>query len=461
MVRIFRHYLSAKLLLLVGVDALLLLFAIYVGMSFHAVIADPAHVATSTNAFMFLFGNLAVFASTGLYQLDSLEDRKSIQRRLLLTVPIGLAVALLLGTMVPTLSLGSDGLALMVIVALTGSGLVRYGLNRWGESAALTPRVLVLGTGSRVLKLAELAHRTQTHTLVGYLALQATQQHYVPASKILTVPEGESLGSVVDKHRIDEIVLAVRDRRGGGFPVEDLLKCRLKGVKITDLQTFLERECRQVMLESINPSWLLLGEGFDLGRCRAIVKRLFDLVASTLLLLLTLPVLLLAMLCIFIESGFPLFYRQERVGLGGRVFTVYKLRSMRSDAEKDGKPRWAAANDDRTTRVGRIIRKLRIDELPQILNVLKGEMSLVGPRPERPFFVDKLEQQIPYYALRHSVKPGITGWAQVRYQYGATLDDTVEKLQYDLYYVKNHGLFLDLNVLLATVEVVLLGKGAR
>jgi sugar transferase (PEP-CTERM system associated) len=272
---------------------------------------------------------------------------------------------------------------------------------------------------------------------------------------------GESLSSVVKRYGIDEIVLAIRDRRGGAFPVRELLECRLKGIKVTELSTFFEREYQQVILESLNASWMVLGDGFRQGVFRTFVKRGFDLVASTVLLLLALPVIVLAAICILLESGLPVLYRQERVGQGGRIFTIYKLRSMKNGAEGDGDPRWAAANDDRATRVGRIIRKLRIDELPQIINVFKGEMSFVGPRPERPFFVDKLKQQIPYYDLRHSIKPGITGWAQVRYHYGASLDDAVEKLQYDLYYVKNHTLFLDLMVLIATMRVVLWDRGAR
>jgi sugar transferase (PEP-CTERM system associated) len=283
----------------------------------------------------------------------------------------------------------------------------------------------------------------------------------VPLPNVLPKTPEESLLSVVEKHRIDQIVIAVRDRRAGGLPVQDLLECRLRGIEVTELPTFFEREYRQVLLESLNATWIMLGEGFRRGFIRTSVKRLFDLAASAMLLLFMLPVMLVAAVCIFLESGLPVLYRQQRIGQGGRVFTIYKFRSMKNDAESDGMPRWAVANDDRTTPVGRIIRKLRIDELPQVFNVLKGDMSFVGPRPERPFFVDELVKQIPYYSVRHSVKPGITGWAQVRYRYGASLDDAIEKLQYDLYYVKNHTLFLDLVILIATVEVVLWGRGAR
>ena len=235
----------------------------------------------------------------------------------------------------------------------------------------------------------------------------------------------------------------------------------MKGIDVVELPTFFEREYRQVMLESLNPSWMVLGDGFRQGFFKNMLKRLFDLFASAVLLLVSLPVLLIAVICIYLESGLPVLYRQERVGRGGRPFTLYKLRSMRKDAERNGTPQWAAANDDRTTRVGRFLRKCRIDELPQIFNVFKGEMSFVGPRPERPVFVDQLVKQIPFYALRHSVKPGITGWAQVRYAYGASVDDAVEKLEHDLYYVKNNSLFLDIMILFATVEVVLWGRGAR
>jgi len=191
------------------------------------------------------------------------------------------------------------------------------------------------------------------------------------------------------------------------------------------------------------------------------VKRLFDLFVSFTILLLALPVMVLTMILIAWESGFPILYRQERVGQGGRIFTIYKFRSMVQNAEKDGTPQWAQAGDARVTRIGNVIRLLRIDELPQIFNVFRGDMSFVGPRPERPFFVDQLIEQIPYYASRHSIKPGITGWAQVRYAYGASLEDAIEKLQYDLYYVKNHTFFLDLLILFQTAQVVLFGKGAR
>ena len=245
------------------------------------------------------------------------------------------------------------------------------------------------------------------------------------------------------------------------MPMRELLDCRLNGIRVLDLASHFEKTLGQIRLDSLYAGWLIFGEGFSQGAVRSLVKRVFDISASLILLIVAAPVMVVTALAIGLETGFPLLYRQERVGYNGRLFNVIKFRSMRQDAEKHGKPVWATSSDDRVTKVGRIIRKLRIDELPQLYCVLKGDMSLVGPRPERPFFVDQLTREIPFYAVRHSVKPGLTGWAQVCYHYGASTEDAAAKLQYDLYYVKNHSLFLDLVVLFETVGVVLTGKGAQ
>ncbi|HEY7242026.1 MAG TPA: TIGR03013 family XrtA/PEP-CTERM system glycosyltransferase, partial [Burkholderiales bacterium] len=270
-----------------------------------------------------------------------------------------------------------------------------------------------------------------------------------------------SLDDTVSQLGIHEIIVAVRQQRGGVLPLRALLDCRLRGVQVTDLARFFERVHGQVPIESLKVSWLIYGDGYRQGWLRSAVKRLFDIVVSAGLLILTAPVMILAATLIAIESGRPVIYRQDRVGLRGRTFTVLKFRSMARDAEKDGKATWAAVNDARITKIGRLLRRTRIDELPQLINVIKGEMSFVGPRPERPEFVAMLTEQIPFYAVRNSVKPGLTGWAQVRYSYGATIEQSVRKLEYDLYYVKNHSLLLDLVILLETVRVVLLGEGAR
>jgi sugar transferase (PEP-CTERM system associated) len=459
MVRVFSHYVQGRLLLFFFLEALVFMLAISAGLAFQRLDPDligfDAAVPPPAAA-----GMIIVMSSMGLYQRDTWNYQQPFFLRLIIALLIGLTLILLMTYPISSMHLRPSGLLVTLAFGVLGSALLRLAFSKWSESATLKRRVLVLGTGSRVMRLAELAQHNQNHRMVGYLTLQPTTNHYVPLPEVLTLPPGESLVSLVEKCGIDQVVIALRDRRGG-LPVQELLECRMKGITITELPTFFEREYRQVLLESLNTSWIMLGDGFRQGVFRSAVKRLFDLTASALLLLFTFPVMLIAAACILLESGLPALFRQERVGQGGRVFTMYKLRSMKKEAERDGTPRWAALDDDRVTKVGRILRKLRIDELPQIFNVFRGEMSFVGPRPERPFFVDKLVKQVPYYALRHNVKPGITGWAQVNYRYGASLDDVVEKLQYDLYYVKNHTLFLDLVVLSATVEVVLWNKGAR
>jgi sugar transferase (PEP-CTERM system associated) len=256
--------------------------------------------------------------------------------------------------------------------------------------------------------------------------------------------------------------VAMEDRRRG-FPIRGLLECRLAGVEITELLTFLERETGRVRIDVLNPSWMIFGGGFRRDPLRLFSSRALDLLASLVLLILSLPIMVLTIIAIKLEDGWraPVFYGQARVGLGGQPFTVLKFRSMRTDAERDGQAQWAQKSDPRITRVGGVIRKLRIDELPQILNVVSGRMSFVGPRPERPQFVDELSQKIPYYVQRHCVKPGITGWAQLCYPYGSSEQDALEKLQYDLYYIKNNTLLFDLAILLQTAEVVFMGKGSR
>ena len=281
----------------------------------------------------------------------------------------------------------------------------------------------------------------------------------MPEAERLTTDQ--SLTQTTQRMGVDEIIVAITERRSGSMPLRELLDCKLSGVRVFDITTYFERMLGQIRIDFVNAGWLIFGDGFNQGFYRTAVKRIFDILCSLVLIILPAPVMLATAIAIKLESKGPVFYRQERVGFNSKPFMVTKFRSMRTDAEKDGKPRWATANDSRVTRVGNIIRLIRVDELPQLFNVLTGDMSLVGPRPERPFFVEQLTNEIPYYAVRHSIKPGVTGWAQVRYQYGSTIEDSQEKLQYDLYYVKIHSWFLDLGILIETVGVLLTGKGAR
>lgn len=353
-----------------------------------------------------------------------------------------------------------QSVALSAATAVFGVLTARIGVSLPVSESTLFHRVLVYGIGKGARAVDKTLGSLKSNIkIVGFYPSPHEQAAEVPAGLVL--PRSKSLRDAAQELRVNEIVVAVSERRGGAMPLRELLDCKLFGVRVLDLESYFEKRLGQIRLESLYAGWLIFGEGFRQGFRRTAVKRLFDLACSASLLVLAMPVMVLTAVLIALESGFPILYRQERVGLKGRHFNVVKFRSMRTDAEKDGMPRWASSNDDRVTRVGRIIRKLRIDELPQLFSVLKGDMSLVGPRPERPFFVDKLTREIPFYAVRHSVKPGVTGWAQVRYHYGATVEDSAEKLQFDLYYVKNHSLLLDVLILMETVGVVLTAKGAQ
>jgi sugar transferase (PEP-CTERM system associated) len=318
--------------------------------------------------------------------------------------------------------------------------------------------VLVLGVGERALQIENLRRASDRAgiTLVGYIDIGVGPQMVNSASVIR--PTG-SLLELARRFAADEMVIAIDDRRKG-LPVNEILDCKMEGIRILEEGTFLERQLGKIRLDALHPSQVIFSDGFTQAVLKKTEKRILDVAIASLLLLVSMPLFLLAAMAIFLESGGPVLYRQQRVGLRGQTFDIFKFRSMRVDAERNG-PVWAAQGDSRTTRVGRIIRRFRIDELPQLLNVLKGDMSFVGPRPERPEFVADLARAIPYYELRHHVKPGITGWAQISYPYGASIKDAREKLQYDLYYLKNYSIFLDINILLQTAQVILLGKGVR
>jgi sugar transferase (PEP-CTERM system associated) len=327
---------------------------------------------------------------------------------------------------------------------------------------ATHPRVLIIGAGSDAVALASDLRTARRHArnVVGlYPTIDGQGQADLDKAAPRIFSRDESIIDLVSKYKVQEIIVAEREQRGGRVPMDELLACRIRGIPVLDLAGHSEKTRCEVPIDSLKGSWLVYGHGFVQGDGRRAIKRVFDIFSSTVLLILCLPVMLLAAIAIKLESRGPVFYRQERVGLGGRSFMCIKFRSMRADAERDGVARWASKNDPRVTAVGSFLRKSRIDELPQLWSVLTGEMSLVGPRPERPSFVEQLKQNIPFYEIRHTVKPGITGWAQVRYHYGASLDDARRKHQFDLYYVKNNSLFLDLIVLIETVSVIVFREG--
>jgi sugar transferase (PEP-CTERM system associated) len=352
-------------------------------------------------------------------------------------------------------------LGVATLAALVGLAISRTVFAQLVDENIFKRKVLVYGCGRNAGAISNLRRRTDRRgfMLVGFVQPEGE----VCSVTVDALRDGaEGLSALCDRLGVDEVVVAMEDRRRG-FPILDLLECRLAGIDVTELLTFLERETGRVRIDVLNPSWMIFGEGFRRDTLRLMSSRVLDIVASALILVLTLPVMLAAALAIKLEEGWkaPVFYGQPRVGLGGHPFTVLKFRSMRTDAERDGQARWATKGDDRVTRVGAFIRKVRIDELPQIICVFRGHMSFVGPRPERPAFVADLAQKIPYYVQRHCVKPGITGWAQLCYPYGSSEQDALEKLQYDLYYIKNNTLLFDLTILLQTVEVVVMGQGGR
>ena len=464
MIRFFHHYVPLNLLLLVLVEALILGGAIYAGVNARFLDGNviPADLQPLLpKALTFTLVMLGLMTASGLYDLEWQGGIRALLQRLGLSFMLGLLTMSLLFYFFPALLVGRGAFLLSFGLALLGILLSRVLFIRLARMGALKTRALVIGTGSRAAYiealLAKRGHVGNTQ-VIGYLPMGGSH-HFIDHDRILDTEE--PLPELVARLQISELILAVRDRRSGGLPVQDLLKCKLRGIRILELSSFFERENGHLQLDSMNPSWMILAEGFHQGIVRDTVKRLFDLVASAALLAGCLPIMVLTALLIKLESAGPVLYRQERVGQGDRNFTILKFRSMCVDAEKDGKPRWAGQNDSRVTLTGRFIRRTRIDELPQVFNVFFGDMSFVGPRPERPYFVQDLTHKIPYYGVRHTVKPGITGWAQVRYAYGATDEDAMQKLQYDLYYVKNHSLFLDLMILFQTAQVVLWGKGVR
>ena len=384
-----------------------------------------------------------------------------MHRWLLAASVVAVPAAYLASLVLPGGEAFRDILGVTALAAFAGLIVVRHALVGPLLDTFAPHRVIVLGTGpeARAVETSlESADARHLH-LLGFYSLDKVPRMDVSAAHVLK--KSGSLNDMVERLRIHEIIVAVREQRGGVLPLRELLDCRLAGVQVTDLARFFERVHGRVPIESVKVSWLIYGDGFRQDWVRRLVKRTFDVVVSLVMLTAMAPVMLLVALLIAIEGGGPVIYRQERVGFRGRPFVVLKFRTMHKDAEKDGTPRWATVRDSRTTGVGRFLRQCRLDELPQLLNVLRGEMSFVGPRPERPAFVSMLTEKIPFYAVRHSVKPGITGWAQVRYTYGASVEDAGMKLEYDLYYVKNNTFLLDLQILLETVRVVLLQEGAR
>jgi sugar transferase (PEP-CTERM system associated) len=466
-VRLLGQYIPTSLAVLALIEALLCFLAVYaavcirfgVGVSSLPMLAEefgplwPRGLAFSA----IVVTSLLAF---GLYNSRQRTQLSGLLARLLLALLVSSCVFAALFYIYPSRHLFRGVAALAVLLAVCGVLTSRLIFARVADEDIFKRRVLVYGAGYAAAAITRLRRSADRHgfALLGFVQ-PPEEEPVVPSERVLD--SAGDLCALCERLAITEVVVAMDDRRRG-FPIPELLECRLVGVEVTELLTFLERETGRVHIDVLNPSWMIFGEGFKRDPLRLFSSRVLDLFTSLAVLVVALPAMALTFLAIKIEDGWqsPALYRQARVGLGGKVFKLVKFRSMRQDAELNG-AQWAQQADPRVTGVGAIIRKLRIDELPQVFNVLHGDMSFVGPRPERPEFVAQLADKIPYYVQRHCVKPGITGWAQLCYPYGSSEGDALEKLQYDLYYIKNNSLLFDLAILIQTAEVVLFGKGAR
>ena len=461
MFRVFKHYIPNTVLLLGLCDFALLLAAGELGWMARAWqlgIAPGTISARWTPLVIFAGLEQTAMIAVGVYGPDALRSMRYAAARLLVAVSLGIIALSAVYFLLPGHTMWRSNLLYAMFIAITLLITVRLLLGGLLGATAFRRRVLVLGAGARADRLRMLGDRPEAgFVIVGYIAMSDQPPLIEEAIHRDAIT---NLTRFVDNLGVSEVVLALEERRNS-LPLKDLLRIKTTGVHVNEFSTFLERETGRVDLDTVNPSWLIFSDGFSSGQMvsRA-VKRLFDIVASLTLLVLSAPVIALFALLVKLDSKGPAFFRQTRVGLYGETFSLIKLRSMRLDAEAGG-AQWAAKADPRVTRIGRFIRKVRIDELPQAWTVLKGEMSFVGPRPERPEFVEDLEEKLPFYAERHMVKPGITGWAQINYPYGASIEDSRHKLEYDLYYAKNYSPFLDLLILLQTLRVVLWNEGAR
>lgn len=447
-----------------GIEALILYSSIFVaGIVVYGSVADceanlgPLAPRAATVAGIILVSMIAM----GLYQFHQRMQYREAAVRVIAGVLAGCVVIGALFYALPASIVTRDVAGIAIVYSILLLLVVRYFFVRTVDRNIFRRRTLIYGAGQRAASISDLRRKADRRgfQIVGKIAPDG--DHTISDTDVLAA-NGRSIVEIAEQKEADEIVVAMDDRRGK-LPIRELLDARLKGIEIVDLLEFLERETGKIRVDLVNPGWLIFSSGFRTSPFRRFNKRLVDILVSATLLVVLWPIMLLVALAIKLEDGLraPIFYRQQRVGRSDEPISVLKFRSMAVNAEAEGGAVWATSEDERITRVGKWLRISRVDELPQVLNVLRGQMSLVGPRPERPEFVEGLKESIPYYSERHVLQPGVTGWAQLKYGYGASEEDAIEKLQYDLYYVKNQSLMLDILIILQTVEVVLWGKGAR
>ena len=399
------------------------------------------------------------FYYNDLYDLTVVQSSREVIIRLLQATGAAAIVLAVAGVIVPSLILDPSTFLTALGVFVIAVATWRVAFNYFAHDPHLEERVVVVGTGRAAQLVARQigGQHDFAYRLVGFVdddeGVELVRHHEV-------LGKAADLRAIIAEHQVDRIIVGLSDRRGR-LPIQELLQAKLSGVRVEDATTTYERLTGKILLDDLKPSWLIFSDGFRASRLTRVLKRMLDLSLSMIGFVLAAPLMAITALAIRLDSPGPVLYSQERVGENGRIFTVYKFRSMRNDAERGGQAIWARDKDDRITRVGRVIRATRLDELPQLWNVMRGDMSFVGPRPERPFFVEQLAGEIPFYVQRHSVKPGVTGWAQVKYRYGSSIEDAMEKLRYDLYYIKHMSVIFDLTIVLDTVKVVLFGKGAK
>jgi sugar transferase (PEP-CTERM system associated) len=460
MPRIFGHYVPSPLLALIATEAAIVFSSVFVGLAL-PVVGIPGFAPAWGDAMPAAFALTALVLATGhiagLYDMRQIYGRKELFLRLAIAFVTAYLGSAMLGYLVQSHALARKAFVLSAVVAFPAVFAVRIAHDRLTADLRGRRKVLLLGSG-RVSQMIAAILRESNHSyeLVG--CLQGDGGARTPDGDLWslgTIDELEWISKVVHP---DVIVVALEERRGT-LPVAEIVDCKLRGIEVDDWPNFYEKLTGRIPLSDLRPSWLVFADGFRPARLTRIVKRSMDLAASALGLLITGPLLCLVAVAIRLDSAGPALFRQERIGQFGRTFSVVKFRSMRADASTMAAPA-AGEPDRRVTRMGRILRRTRLDELPQLINVLLGDMSLVGPRPEWTALVPEFSEKVPLYLHRLAVKPGITGWAQVKNPYGASIENTWEKLQYDLYYIKNMSLFLDLLILLHTVQIVLFTRGS-
>ncbi len=462
-IRIGRHFLSTPFVVLGSVEFVAVAVASLVTHQLFQTPADQDSFGLHSAAIIAAVLTVCTTAM-GVYPALTREGLASMLLRSLVSYCLlGLTALIVLQFLIPPIGIAEEKMFWVISASFMVTALIRWLFSKIIDRDNIKRKVAIFGNGRKAADIIEDYEKEKSNLP---FQIQSVIKNAVDENMVNT-PVIEEPGNWLkhcEENEITEIVIAPDERRKSGgarFPLTQLLDAKMAGIEVLQPSSFYEREFSKINLDLLQPSWLLFSDGSKSSSYKRFVKRLFDLALAISLTAVLWPFMILTALAVAIESGFPVLYFQTRTGYNGKPFRIYKFRSMRQDAEKDGKAKWASANDSRVTRVGKVIRNLRLDELPQLYNVLVGEMSFVGPRPERPEFVESLKNEIDFYDLRHRVKPGLMGWAQVKYPYGASVEDAKNKLEYDLYYTKNHGLFMDILIVVQTVEIVLLGKGVR